>query len=172
MTLHASLLGMLIGLLLFITWQDVTYRSVPVYVFLLALPLVLYLQYLRCGFDDVFVIQCLLNASVISIQLLAVYAYARWIKKINLSSAIGTGDIVFYVLLIPLLSTPVFIYTHLSSLLMILITYPLLNKILSLETRAIPLAGMQAFWLALLIVLFEWIIQRPLTGSCSLIYWI
>ena len=173
MTMHVLLMSALLLNLVVITYQDIRYRSVPVYVFLFACIVSFLLQFQICGMDELFFIQLLLNSGFIAINLLIVLLYVKKIKKISLTSAIGLGDLAFYIVLIPLLSTPVYMYFHLLSLLLILISYPILKNTLSLQTRAIPLAGLQAFCLICFILLFECFnMNRPIIGSCSIIYWI
>jgi len=173
MIIHVLLLAAFLLNLIVITYQDIRYRSVPVYVFLSASILSFLIQYLRCGIEKLFVSQALLNAGFIALNVVVIFVYVKKIKKIPLVNAIGLGDLAFYVVLIPLFSTPVFIYFHLISLLIILISYPVLKNILSLNTRAIPLAGLQAFCLLCFILAFECFnMNKTIIGSCSLIYWI
>lgn len=173
MNLHVLLLSAFLLSLAVITYQDLRYRSVPLYVFLLALIGALTMQYNTCGIDESFYLQVLFNSGFIAVNVLIVFLYVKKIKKIPLGNAIGLGDLAFYLVLIPILSTPVYMYFHLVSLLLILIAYPILKKILSLHTRAIPLAGLQALCLCSLILLSEcFTLFRPILGSCSVIYWI
>ncbi|ABG60437.1 prepilin peptidase [Cytophaga hutchinsonii] len=173
MTIHVLLLPAFLLILAVITYQDIKYRSVPIYVFLLALVLSIAIQYQQCGIDESFFIQLLFNSGFIAFNLLIVLLYVKKIKKIPLSSAIGLGDLAFYIVLIPVLSTPVYMYFHLISLVFILISYPVLKHSLSLQTKAIPLAGLQALCLSCFIIVFEYVTPgRPIIGSCSIIYWI
>ena len=173
MTLHVILLSAFLLTLAVITYQDIRYRSVPVYVFVVACIVSFLLQYQQCGIDQLFFMQVLLNSGFIAFNLLIVVLYIKKIKRIPLASAIGLGDLAFYIVLIPLLSTPVYMYFHLISLLLILASYPLLKNTLSLQTRAIPLAGLQALCLIIFIVVYECVItNKPIVGSCSIIYWI
>jgi len=173
MNLHAVLLLLLVLSLAYIAYQDFRYRSVPVLVFGISFLLAIAVQYQACGMDQLFMIQISLNSLFIVLNLLIVIVYIKQIKKIPLSSALGIGDIVFYLILIPLLSIPVFMYFHISSLLLILTLYPILKNTMSFHTRAIPLAGLQACYLIILLIVFEYIyVLKPIVGSCSLVYWI
>lgn len=173
MATHALLLSAFLMNLGVIAYQDFRYRSVPIYVFLFALILSFLLQYQKCGIDEFFIFQLLFNSGFIAFNVLIVMVYVKKVKKIPFAQAIGLGDLVFYIVLIPLLSTPVYVYFHLISLLLILISYPILKNALALKSRAIPLAGLQATCLICIILVFEYFnLNRPLIGSCSLLYWI
>ena len=173
MSVHVILLSAFLLNLAVITYQDITYRSVPLYVFVFAALLAYLIQYEQCGIDELFIKQIVLNAGFIAFNVLALFVYTKKIKKIALSHVIGLGDLAFYLVLIPLLSTPVYVYFHLVSLLIILLSYPLLKNVLALDTRAIPLAGLQALCLFVLIIIFEYcMLNHPITGTCSIIYWI
>lgn len=173
MTLHVLLVSAFLLNLIVITYQDIRYRSVPLYVFLLAALLAVGIQYQQCGIDRDFFIQLLLNSGFVACNLLIILVYVKKIKRIPLAQAIGMGDLAFYVVLIPVLSTPVYMYFHLISLLIILLSYPFLKNILALHTRAIPLAGLQALCLTGAVLLFENpMLNKPILGTCSSIYWI
>jgi hypothetical protein len=173
MNMHAILVLLLLLNLAMITYHDIRYRSVPVYVFLIAALLSFFIQYERCGMDELFFIQAFSNSIFILANILIVVLYIKKIKKIKIEEAIGAGDLVFYVVLIPLLSTPVFVYFHLTSLFVILILYPVFKNKLSFKTRGIPLAGLQAAYLFCNIIIFEYIIiSKPIIGCCAIINWI
>ncbi len=170
---HTFLLAVFVINLAVITYQDFKHRSVPLYVFLFAAILSVFIQYQQCKIDELFFLQILLNSAFVAINALIVWLYIKKVVNRDLSSAIGAGDLAFYIVLIPLLSTPVYMYFHLISLLLILISYPFLKNILSLRTRAIPLAGLQALCLIFFILLFECVtLNRPIIGTCSIVFWI
>jgi hypothetical protein len=173
MNIHAFLLPVFIICLLLISYQDIRYRSVPVYIFSVAFISALVIQYDRCGMDQLFVWQIICNSIFIVLNFLFVFLYVKKVKKIPLKDAIGLGDLVFYMVLIPFLNTPAFMYFHIVSLMLVLITYPMLKNKLSLINRSIPLAGLQACCLIFFLILFEYCIpEKSITGSCSIIYWI
>jgi hypothetical protein len=173
MNIHAGLLMLLLLSLALIAYQDFKHRSVPIYIFILACCFSILIQYQQCGFNEAFFLQVFLNFSFIVLNVAVVYIYIKRIKKIAVSQAIGLGDLVFYGVLIPVLSTPVFVYFHLLSLILILISYPFLKNILSFKTRAIPLAGLQALCLLICLIVFETkIINKSIIGTCSIMDWI
>jgi len=122
--------------------------------------------------DGLFIWQIIFNSIFILLNFLIVFLYVKKVKKIPLTEAIGPGDLVFYVVLIPFLNTPAFMYFHIVSLMLILLTYPMLKNKLSLTNRAIPLAGLQACCLIFFLIVFEYCIpEKSITGSCSILYW-
>lgn len=170
--LSASILIFFLMVLAAMTYQDIVHRSIPIYFFLIAFALSITLQYLKCGVDMFFMIQASFNLLFVLLNALIVYIYVCKIKKISLHQAIGLGDLAFYLILIPLFSTPVFMAFHLISLVIVLVGYPLLKDVLSMKARAVPLAGLQSFCLLVLLIVFEFAYkEKSIIGSCSVIHW-
>ena len=156
-------------LLFAIAWQDFKTRTVYVFVFVLFFAAACTLQYLRCGFTEETFVHIGLNASVVCTQLLVLYCYLKFVRKINFFDGMGLGDIFFYICIIPMMSLPVFIFFNISSLVLALLIYVVAGKKIHMKSGAIPLAGIQAFTLLLTILVVEVFFSTPVLGTCFLL---
>lgn len=98
-----------------------------------------------------------INAAFIVLQLLVLSLYVRMRFAAPLQDYLGLGDILYWLAITLLFSPCVFIVYYLSSLLVALLAFLTLRRVLSTPIDArIPLAGLQAGYLALLL-LISWL---------------
>lgn len=152
----------LILLLCFVFYQDLKYRAV--YWFLFPLLLVMSYFYLK---NEINQQSWLLNTAFVLIQLLGIWGYfsLKAKKPINfVNSHLGLGDILFFGVLI-LWFTPInFILFFTGSLVITLISL-LLFKRNSLTVYKVPLAGIHALLLAIIVSLKETAFPQILTKN-------
>ncbi len=152
--MYALSLILIFSSLLVIAWQDHRARSVTWILFPLlaagglllnsagAPPLLLLLQ--NTG----------INVLFLMLQLALLQGWF-WLRGWKLSAAIGWGDIVFLLAAAFFFSPVNFIGFYISSLLLIVVFWLVRTSIVSGDQKTIPLAGLQALCL-LLLVIFSW----------------
>lgn len=153
----------LLACLMAVGYQDLRYRQVYVYVFILFFLNALYLQYIRCGFEEEFIIQSSANVFICILQFGTALLYVRFIKKIKMEHALGIGDILYYVCIVPLLSTPVFIMYNIISLIGVILFIALFR----IPKQNVPLAGLQALLLAAAVLTELVFPSVHLLGTCN-----
>lgn len=140
---------LLVLLLLMMAKEDMKHRAISVWLFVLAVVALVYLKNDSQGWP-IFFNDLMLNLGFLSIQFIALFGYfgIRQRKFVNIFNGyFGEGDLVFLILLATYLSFFNFLVFHIVSLFLVLI----LALYLRHKNPKIPLAGGQAFCLAVLI---------------------
>lgn len=149
-------------LLIILAFQDYKDREVSIWLFCVLAVLSSFKLYLY-GFTEVYV-DVIFNIVVLGIQVSVLCIYFNLIKKRDVFSMIGLGDIFFFVLLTLSFSLVYFILFQLVSLIVALI----FSVVVKFNKREyIPLAGIQASCLSVVFVL-EMIMQIDLFDNVSL----
>lgn len=153
----------LLLILLAIAFQDITQRKVSVFLFVLLFANNLFIQFNRCGFDETFVWQSTINALICMVQFGSALLYIRLIKGIPFTSALGAGDLLYYLCIIPVLSTPVFLVYNIISLIAVLFVLLLFR----IDKNNIPLAGIQALVFAAGVISECMVSSFHFLGTCA-----
>ncbi len=134
-------------LLVLIILQDLKYRAIH-----FTLPIGVFIVSIINSLDSIFLIDDIIQSSVFLITtILGLVAYVS-IKKqkiINpINKSIGLGDILFFIAIIPMLSSRSYILFFISGMLFSIITHLIIKFFRELET--IPLAGLLSLYLLIL----------------------
>jgi len=139
---------------IFIAIQDIRERSVSLVWFVLLFIIATSIHYIEEGIHHL-VKNSIYNMLFVSIQLFLLHCYF-WVKERKISllfdQKLGWGDVVFLMSPIVFFSLPYFIIFYLSSLVFTLILSLSIQK-LSSNFKTIPLAGMQAIYFILYLIL-------------------
>jgi hypothetical protein len=134
---------LIIGVLLIIIYQDLKYRLIhaclPFFLFIAGLVryFILELPYEELLFTTVYLILVILG--------LFIYTSIKFKKIYNpIDSAIGLGDIAFFIAIIPLFFSTTFIFFFITGMFFSILSYLILNK--NKESN-VPLAGYLAIYL-------------------------
>jgi len=144
-------------LLLAMAWQDFKYRAISIWLFVAVEGGLVCLKYQAVGMQ-VFWADVLINLCFLALQMGVLFGYfaLKHRKWVNLFKGyLGEGDLLFLVLLASYLSFFNFLAFHISSLFLVL----LLGIYLRRKNPKIPLAGAQAFCLALM-MLTDYFVQK------------
>jgi len=139
-----------ISSLLAVFYQDIRERKVYVFLFMLGIFFgsIIYYQH---SFIEVFLVNIAINTVIIGVLSLILSAYSRIILRKKLSEAIGFGDFLFFILLAVSFPTIAFLLLFSTSLIFSLLLFLILKS--SFTVKTIPLAGLQAFFLSLVLIL-------------------
>lgn len=137
----------IIGLLLWVFYQDLKERKVTILLLLLLLALGGFLHS-QFHMFEIFMIHIGINIAVIGFILLILWLYTRWVMKKRLFEAFGLGDLVFFLILAVSFPIPTFLIVFSSSLVFAFIIFMVLKP--SLKEQTIPLAGFQALFVLLM----------------------
>ncbi|MBO0360812.1 hypothetical protein J0X19_22825 [Hymenobacter sp. BT186] len=97
------------------------------------------------------------NVAFVVLQMLVLSLYVRLRFAASLQAYLGLGDILYWLAVAVFFSPVVFILYYLSSLVVALLTFLIVRRVVSKPIDArIPLAGLQAGYLALLL-LVSWL---------------
>lgn len=117
----------------------------------------------------------LLNVTFLGIQLLLVTLYfsIKHKRLTNITSGLlGWGDILFVLCLSAYLATGPFIVFYILSLLLVLLSWLIYQALTKIESRQIPLAGLQSLLFALVLI-GSWLYHTEvLTGNEVLTNWL
>lgn len=144
-----------IALLLIVFYQDVKDREVSLMLFL---GLLLLGGFLHSQFQlmEVFLLNVIINVAVVSSIVLILFLYTRFVMKKRLFETFGLGDLLFFLILAVSFPIPTFLVVFSCSLLFSFVISMLLKG--SMKDKTIPLAGLQALFVLLMItsnLLFE-----------------
>jgi len=170
MNIGLCILLLKVLLLLFIVWQDVTYRAVYWFLFPLLVALEIAAQTISIIPMDVYLLNVGLNVLMITIQIAVLYIYFKYIRKIDnlFAKAFGLGDLLMlfcFACAFPFAGFILFcLITFVLSILLVLFVR-LLKKDIS---ASVPLAGIQAGIYCMLIIV-NYLHALPIL---SLNYWL
>ena len=142
----------LIVCLSIIAYQDFKERKVSVLLFVLATVFGCSLFYINTYLHFLF-INIGLNMLVVAIIIFVLYGYARFKMKKKLTETIGIGDLFFFFLLAFSFSTITFLVLFSTSLFFSLFLYLILKP--DLKDKTVPLAGLQALFLGIVLAINE-----------------
>lgn len=137
----------LLGLLLWIFLEDLKERQISLIVVLSLIILGGSLNY-RHHILELFLISTLINALVIAVVVFILWIYSKFKLKKDLFQVFGLGDFLFFVFLVVAFPTPTFLVVFSSSLIFAFLISILFQKKL---TKWVPLAGLQALFVALVV---------------------
>ena len=141
-------------LLILVSYQDYKYRAVTWLVFPLMSIVFLYYSLIKTSFE-LFLTSSFINFFFVGFQLLSITAYfsIKELKLVNISKGyLGLGDILFLLNLCLIFSPINFIVFYLGTLILVIILF-LLCRIARLGSfEKIPLAGIQALCLLVLLL--------------------
>jgi hypothetical protein len=149
--------------MLYIAWEDFSFREVSLYAFVVFLIVAVLFEFGSQNYKTVLT-NGGLNLGIVSFQLLVTYLYFSIIRKKRkqfFSQVLGAGDLLFYIPVIFLFSPLNFICIHLIGLLMILIGFAL-YRIVIRPVKTIPLAGGLSLFMAFVLV-GSWLYSPDLT---------
>lgn len=143
-------------ILILIFFQDLKYRKVHAFLFLLLLIFCVLLAKNRFGME-VWLNYLLFNSLFLLINIILLQAYFYFYKGVkNFYSSqehIGFGDILFWVVILPLFAPDEYVIYFIGSLLFSLISYISLKHLFRINWETIPLAGLQSIPLFLHLLL-------------------
>jgi hypothetical protein len=138
---------LMIFLLLWIFYQDMKERQVTLVLLLLLTLVGGFLNYQK-QILEIFLISSILNTMVILMVVLILWMYAKFKLKSELFHVFGTGDLLFFFFLAVSFPITTFLVVFSSSLIFSLLVSIALKKRMK---KWIPLAGLQALFLSLLV---------------------
>ncbi|MDG2194279.1 MAG: hypothetical protein P8K77_05400 [Polaribacter sp.] len=136
-----------------ISYQDLKERKVTVLLFLLLALVGGYLFYTAQVFE-VFLINTSINISFIVMLFFLVLLYVKVKMNVKISEAMGLGDVLFFLVLAISFPTVTFLVLFSCSLFFSLLLFLVVKPMLKIKT--VPLAGFQALFLSL-VILLNWI---------------
>ena len=139
-----------ISILFAVFYQDLKERNVYLFLFILAM-LFGSLIYYQHTFIEIFLINISLNTAIICAIALLLFLYTKIVLRKKLLEAIGLGDFLFFIILAVSFPTITFLLLFSTSLIFSLLLFLLLKSSFTIKT--IPLAGLQAFFLSLVLIL-------------------
>ncbi|MFL0145149.1 hypothetical protein [Tenacibaculum maritimum] len=141
---------LLIFILLLILYQDLKEREVTLLFFLLGIIIGGFLYFKETSMR-LFGINLAINLLILSFVSLSLFLYSRFCLKKKILEAIGMGDFLFFILLSFSFPTATFLVLLSFSLFFSLILFLLLKSLLTIKT--VPLAGFQALFLSIVLIL-------------------
>ena len=135
-------------LLLGVFIQDFRERKVYLWLLIIAFMLSGYIFYQQT-MVQLYLLHISMNAVVFLMLILVLFLYSKFKMKLKLSDALGFGDILFFLVFVFGFPVETFLLLFVSSLVFSLILYLVLKPKLSKKT--IPLAGLQALFLFLIL---------------------
>jgi len=139
----------IIGLLLWVFYQDLKERKVTIFLLLILFALGGFLHS-QFHMFEIFLMHISINLAVIGCILLILLLYTRWIMKKRLFEAFGLGDLLFFLVLAVSFPVPTFLIVFSSSLVFAFIVFMVLKP--SLKDQTIPLAGFQALFVLMMMM--------------------
>lgn len=133
-----------------IFYQDLRERKVTLLLFVLGM-LLGGLMFYKNSFTELFLINIGINFGVVFIMFLILLLYARLFLNKKLLETIGLGDFLFFIVIAFSFPTVTFLILLSTSLIFSLFLFLTLK--LSLETKTIPLAGLQSFFISLVLIM-------------------
>lgn len=139
-----------LSILFAVFYQDMKERKVYLFFFILGL-FCGGLIYYQHSFIEVFLVNISLNTAIISAIALLLFLYTKIVLRKKLSETIGLGDFLFFILLAVSFPTITFLLLFSTSLIFSLLLFLLLKS--SFTVKTIPLAGLQAFFLSMMLII-------------------
>ncbi len=139
-----------ISILALITYQDFKQREVSVLLFFVVALIGGYLHY-SAQYLNQFLLSLLINLSTVLILISILILYVKFIMKIKLKESIGSGDLLFFIVFALSFPSVSFVLLLALSFVFSLVIFFILKQ--SLKNKTVPLAGLQAFFLGLVISL-------------------
>jgi phosphatidylserine synthase len=136
-------------LYLWVFYQDLKERKVML-ILLIALAALSGFLHSQYSLFEVFLLNILVNAAVVSAVVFVLLLYARFVLHKKLFDVFGLGDLVFFLILAVSFPIPSFLVIFSCSLLFAFIVSILLKA--SMKEKTVPLAGFQALFVAILMV--------------------
>jgi len=137
----------MIGLLFWIFYEDVKERSITLVLMILLLVIGGYLNYTK-HIIELFLISSLINLLTVSVVVLILWLYSKLKLRTELFKVFGTGDLLFFLFMVISFPTTTFLVMFSSSLVFSFVISLVLRKKM---TKWIPLAGLQALFLGLIV---------------------
>lgn len=134
--------------LLVLVYQDFKDREVTFLVFPFLLIVGAVLHY-RTQYIEIFLLNLIINLGLLSVVLLMLLLYVRLVIKKKFNQAIGSGDVLFFIVIAISFPSITFSVLFSASLFFSLIIYQLLKPKIG---KNIPLAGLQSLFLFFIIV--------------------
>lgn len=131
-----------------IAYQDYTQRQVYLFLLLLLVITAGFLQYHQHLFWEIFAIETGTNLILVSLMTIGIWAYFRILRKIELRTAIGKGDLFVFLAYTVAFDTKSFVIHFTISLIASLIIHLILKKQYKLH-ETVPLAGYMSVYLGL-----------------------
>jgi len=144
------LIYLLLLLLITIFFQDFKERKVSLWIFPLTILLGGYLYY-KQTFLQLYAYNLGINLSMLVLLFFIVFLYTKFKLKQSFFSAIGLGDILFFVVYAVSFPTSTFLVLFSCSLIFALLVFLVLKN--NLKHSTVPLAGLQALFLCLILFL-------------------
>lgn len=169
MNIELSVLLLKLSIALFIAWQDFNYRGVYWFLFPVLLLLEIATHIISILPTDLYLLNAILNCSLILIQVVVLFFYFKVVRKITnlFEHAFGLGDLLMLFCFAFAFPFAGFIIFCLSTFL-ISISITLLAKLAKKDISAsIPLAGIQAATYCILLL----VNQLYVLPLFSLNYW-
>ncbi|RXP46187.1 hypothetical protein EC396_14350 [Lutibacter sp. HS1-25] len=132
-----------------INYQDFKERKVYVGLFLLAFCMLTFLHYSEVNTIQ-FYTAIAINGSIVLSIMGVLYLYSKWVLKLEFKEAIGVGDFFFFAIIACAFPTGSFLVIFSSSLIGALCLFMIVKN--KLKDKTIPLAGLQALFLGLLLI--------------------
>lgn len=139
-----------VAALMAICLQDFKERAVYIWWFLVVGILLGGLHYQHVYYQQ-FITTCLINGSLVTLVVLILYAYARFGLKIPFKDSIGLGDLCFFGVFALAFPTATFLVLFSHSILFSFCIHLLTQK--HQQQKTVPLAGFQALFISLVLVL-------------------
>tara|TARA_R110002033_G_scaffold169674_4_gene210777 strand:+ start:543 stop:1046 length:504 start_codon:yes stop_codon:yes gene_type:complete len=139
----------LLGLILIVN-QDFKNREVSILLFLVIGIVGGYLHY-KTQYLNVFLLSLLINFSTILILVFILLIYTKFVLKMELKETIGLGDLFFFMVLAISFPTISFMMLFSMSFVFSLILFLVLKT--KMKNKTVPLAGLQALFLGLVILI-------------------
>lgn len=141
-------------LLLFITLQDFRYKAISWILFPMGFIASISIPYFEIPFSDL-LFNSMINLLFIAFQMTVILVFS-WIKfrgiKNIFSQIFGLGDLLFLIMICPLFSPVNFVFFYILSLTFSLFIYLVIKYLNFYNHTKIPLAGLQSFFLAILLI--------------------
>lgn len=137
--------------LLLVFYEDYKERAVSLLYFLILFAFGGFLHYKNCVSLPVFMYTILFNFFIIGVLVLILYGYTRYKMKQPLFETIGTGDLLFFGVLAIGFPSTTFLILFSTSLLFSSLIFILIKP--KLQYKTVPLAGLQALFLFLIVFL-------------------
>lgn len=136
--------------LVFISYQDIKERKVFLLNLLLSGFLLSFTFYSSSFLWEIYLKEILINTMLVSILILVLWLYTKFKMKLKLTEAIGLGDLIFFYVLALGFPTLSFVVIFCTSIIFSQILFLILSFVKELKT--VPLAGFQAFFLTIIII--------------------
>jgi hypothetical protein len=154
------ILFFLIAISLIILFQDYRDRKVHLLLILGFVAGSAILQIQKNILINIFLIESLVNFAVLLLMLTGVFVYFKWIRKMNPSTSIGTGDIIVFLAFV--LGYEIMGFAiHFTLALLVSLCLHFLLKSKDVKYKTVPLAGYMVIYFSMQKVFNEFSILIP-----------